>query len=99
MSHPEFYNPASMALESGLVDPNATDDRRPGSIGSIFQAGKWPVRRPKSLQGAALARRPFHNYRITEPKRPYVKFGMTHGAAYQPVRFARLTHGTSGRPG
>jgi hypothetical protein len=37
-----------------------------------------PPDAPNSLHEAALAQRPFHNYRIPEPKRPYIKFGMTH---------------------
>ena len=37
-----------------------------------------PSDAPKSPHAAVQALRLFHSYRITKPKQPYVKFGMTH---------------------
>jgi hypothetical protein len=78
MSHPEFYNPASMTL--GAAWPPLILRMAGGQVvseaSSRLEIG--PSDAPKSLHGATLSQSLFHNYPIPEPKRPYVKFGMTH---------------------
>jgi|SRR6266498_42038 hypothetical protein len=78
MSHPEFYNPTSVASEWGLAHSIAGEAGQLGGARSVFRPVIGPSNAFKSLQMLVRAMTPCQSYPITKPNKPYVKFGMTH---------------------
>ena len=78
MSHPEFYNPASMGLECHLAHSNATDGSRPYGSEAPSRLENGPSDAPR----AYMQRRwPEGHFIATalQSQKLYVKLEMTHG--------------------
>jgi hypothetical protein len=71
MSHPEFYNPASLASECDLGHSTVTEGSRSGGAETSSGLQIDPPDARNSLRSVVQALTMYHSYRVTKPKTPY----------------------------